>query len=104
MKVCVVRRDGKDVDDVMTQMVITVGEESFGNIDVYVGFANTGTSTIIVPNNQSEPTQYVSFHIPDTTASAKIVHFISEISRINPFYTVRLIDNKPNSEKSEESE
>ncbi len=77
MKICVLRRDGKDVHNGMVMVIPDIVVKFFGMKDVSIY------------KDKEEFTQMLVFEAGKEEES-KIVPFIQEVSRINPLYAVRL--------------
>ena len=79
MKICILRRDGENVHNGMAEVMFTITEKYFGRKELFLD------------KNEKEFTQMITFSVSDNEDSSNIVQFITEVSEINPLYTVRIL-------------
>lgn len=82
MKICVLRRDGENVHNVMAQITLLLVHEYFGE----------KTLVYIQPKHEEQFTQMVTIDVPSSENPENIIKFIVRISTINPLYAVKIFD------------
>lgn len=79
MKICILRRDGKNVHNGMVEVMFAITDKYFGNRELFID------------ENEKEFTQMITFSIFDNEDSSNIVQFIIAVSEVNPLYAVRIL-------------
>lgn len=77
MKICILRRDGKNIFNGMVEVTFATVEEYFGLKDLFL--------------DQKEFTQMITFSVSDNEDSSNVIKFIIAMSEVNPLYTVRIL-------------
>ncbi len=78
MKICVLRRDGKEVHNGMAMVIAGITEDFFGKKEIFID------------KNEEDFTEMLTFFVIENIEEQKIVPFIKEVSRKNPLYAVRI--------------
>lgn len=79
MKICILRRDGKNVHNGMIEVMFTITEKYFGKRDLFL------------EKNEKDLTPMITFLVDDNENPQNIIKFILEVSEVNPLYSVRIL-------------
>lgn len=82
MKICILRRDGGNIHNGMAMVIPMILNKFFGEMEIR-----------IQKDRRDEFTQMLTFIVPSDLES-KIVPFIQDVSKFNPLYAVRIIDDE----------